>query len=149
MKIIRSFCLITVCLGTATLLHAQQAQDIKTEIAKPVQVNIPQAENKPSPQPVFTAQPGITLKPDAPATVNETPSPFKKDEKNKVTEPAKLTMKLVDENQNKKTLSAEDNKTLNGVSEKPKHLAAATANDAQAAKPLSLVAPAIVKPNEN
>ena len=88
MKIIRSFCLITVCLGTATMLHAQQAQDIKTEIAKPVASTVPPPGAKPALAADVVPAPAAAFREMPKAVVYEAPSPYKRDESQSKVAPA-------------------------------------------------------------
>ncbi|MBK6380909.1 MAG: hypothetical protein IPF72_14955 [Chitinophagaceae bacterium] len=77
MKIVKSLLLLAVSICTTTILFAQE---IKTEIAKPIEVKIPAANNKPSPQPELKPQPQVAATPaNAPAAA-ETPSPLTRKE---------------------------------------------------------------------
>jgi hypothetical protein len=148
MKIIKSILTAVVLLGTANAIHAQE-QQVKTEIAKPAEVTVPAPGSKPAMAPDLkvdtknnptfkqsAAQPALT----APTQVNNDVQ---------VTTPlVKPTVKLVDEKASTTaSLNAENLKTLNGTTERPKQ-AAALAND-QNMKPLQLAAPAVIKPKEN
>jgi hypothetical protein len=63
MKIIKTFSLVTISLFVSTLLHAQE---LKTEVGKPIEPKLTSADNRPSPAPV--------LKPDPKFNSNGQPS---------------------------------------------------------------------------
>jgi len=123
MKIIKSFFLLTVGFCATTILYAQE---LKPEIAKPVEIKIPPAavDNKPSPVPELKPQPGADPKETASSAVSDTPSPLKKDENVKPNENAKTVALTIEGNEATKNLTTEQLKTLNGVSERPKVTAA-------------------------
>ena len=79
MKIIQSFFLLTVGFCATTIVYAQE---LKPEIAKPIEVKILPAaiDTKPSPVSELKPQPGPDPKETASSAVAETPSPLKKDE---------------------------------------------------------------------
>ena len=83
MKLIQSFFLISICLGTTNLLHAQE---IKASLTKPAETKVPPVVVTASPQPDFIPQPGSVVTPTQPASAagNTAPSPFNKDEAGKV-----------------------------------------------------------------
>ncbi|MBK8493561.1 MAG: hypothetical protein IPL50_00160 [Chitinophagaceae bacterium] len=119
MKIIQSFFLLTVGFCATTIVYAQE---LKPEIAKPIEVKILPAaiDTKPSPVSELKPQPGPDPKETASSAVAETPSPLKKDENIKPNENAKTVALTIEGNEATKNLTAEQLKTLNGVSEMPK-----------------------------
>lgn len=118
MKIIQSFLLLTVGFCATTVVYAQE---LKPEIAKPVEIKIAPAaaDNKPSSLPELKPQPGADSKETASSAVGETASPLKKDENVKPNENAKTVALTIEGNETTKNLTAEQLKTLNGVSERP------------------------------
>jgi hypothetical protein len=94
MKIIKSLNLIIVCLCTTTVLHAQE---IKTEIAKPVEVKATTQGgriNTPSPQPELKPQPQVAaISTDAPPAA-EAPSPLTRREEAKPAVKEKTEVKI-------------------------------------------------------
>jgi len=146
MKIIQSFSLITVGLFATTL---SLAQEIKTEVLKPAEIKTPPAAgNKPSPVPELKSQAGITPK-QASVAVLETPSPLKKNENNKLVEESKTEILVRDPKVATNKLSAENLKTLNGTTERPKQLIATPASDTLNAMLQPVSKPVIAKTPAN
>lgn len=117
MKIVKSFTAILVCICSSALLHAQE---IKTEIAKPVEAKTAATDaNKPSPQPVFKPQPQVAAAAtDAPAAA-ETPSPLTRKEEAKPAGRDKPQVKLVSENDVVTPGGEEGRKIMAGNTTKP------------------------------
>lgn len=133
MKIIKSFLFITASLCVTTLIHAQ---DIKAEIAKPIESTVPAPGSKPAATANVTPQPKMIELRKSENAVQETPSPYKV--KND-TNPAA-------------SLSAENAKILAGKAERPKLTAPVAALDApNVVKPQILVpsAPVVLKQEDH
>ena len=77
MKIIKTFCLVTLSLCSTILLHAQE--EVTGKIVKPVELKTPAPmNNKPLLAPDFVPQPSIAFTKEATeVTPSKTPSPFK------------------------------------------------------------------------
>ena len=69
MKIIKTFCLVTISLCVTTLLHAQE---LKTEVGKPIEPKLTSADNRPSPAPVLIPDAKSELKTTEAANVSST-----------------------------------------------------------------------------
>ncbi|MBK9483711.1 MAG: hypothetical protein IPO01_00295 [Chitinophagaceae bacterium] len=116
MKIVKSLLLLAVSICTTTILFAQE---IKTEIAKPIEVKIPAANNKPSPQPELKPQPQVAATPaNAPAAA-ETPSPLTRKEDAKPVEKEKLEVKTLNKNDIATPGGEEGRKIMEGKSTQP------------------------------
>ena len=126
MKIIKSFLFITASLCVTTLVHAQ---DIKAEIAKPIESTVPAPGSRPAATPDLISQPKMIELRKRENAVQETPSPYNKVKND--TNPAA-------------SLSAENAKILAGKAERPKQTTPVAALDAPNVKPQILVAPAPV-----
>lgn len=126
MKIIKSFLFITASLCVTTLVHAQ---DIKAEIAKPIESTVPAPGSRPAATPELMPQPKMIELKKRENAVQETPSPYNKVKND--TNPAA-------------SLSAENAKILAGKAERPKQTTPVAALDAPNVKPQILVAPAPV-----
>jgi hypothetical protein len=111
MKIIKSFLLVAVMLFATNLLHAQEA---KAEVGKPIEPKQSTADNRPSP----VLKPQDAVVPSAPAKVAEIPSP--KEEPKSAGELPKPVVKTIETNPAIKTLTAENLRTLEGKTDKPK-----------------------------
>ena len=99
-----------------TILYAQE---IKTEIAKPIEVKIPAANNKTSPQPELKPQPQVAATPaNAPAAA-ETPSPLTRKEDAKPVEKEKLEAKTFNNNDIATPGGEEGRKIMEGKSTQP------------------------------
>ena len=135
MKIVQSFAAILVCISSSTLLHAQE---IKTEIAKPLEVKIPSTDaNKPSPQPVFKPQPQVAAT-EAPAAAAETPSPLTRKEDAKPADKEKMEVKIVSENDIVTPGGEEGRKVMAGKTTRPKDpIYSPSTADAKPAPPVS------------
>jgi hypothetical protein len=134
MKIIKSLLLLTIGFCTTSILYAQ---DVKAEIGKPIELK------QPSPAPVLKPQNAVA--PTETAIVNEAPSPFKKDEiKNKPDEPKQIN-KTIDDGTAINPTGADNAKTGNGKTDKPKQIALMPNSNDQSARPLPTTKPAILK----
>lgn len=69
MKIIKTFSLVTISLCVTTLLHAQE---LKTEVGKPIEPKLTSADNRPSPAPVLIPDAKSELKTTEAANVSST-----------------------------------------------------------------------------
>lgn len=145
MKIIKSFLLVAAGLFANILL---QAQELKTETAKPVASAVP----PPGSKPVLAAD----MKPDAknmPLKKSEdaapaaTPSALTRSENIKAPQEKPKLILSDDKEVTTRSLSADEMKTLNGTFERPKP-ADRPSND-QNAKPLPIAKPAVVKEQQN
>jgi len=119
MKIIKSLTVFIICLCSSTLLHAQE---VKTEIAKPIEAKTAATDaSKPSPQPVFKPQPQVAAAAtDAPAAV-ETPSPLTRKEDAKQPEGKdKLEAKTLNANDIATPGGEEGKKIMAGKTTRPK-----------------------------
>lgn len=56
MKIIKTFSLVTISLCVTTLLHAQE---LKSEVGKPIEPKLTSTDNRPSPAPVLKPDPNF------------------------------------------------------------------------------------------
>ena len=132
MKIIKTFCLVTLSLCSTILLHAQE--EVTGKIVKPVELKTPAPmNNKPLLAPDVKPQPAIAFtKEETGVTPSKTPSPFNKDENIKTAEAAKPI------------LTAEEAKILAGKSERPKPLETVPVVNEET-KPQIIVAPAVLK----
>ena len=121
MTIIKSFTPFIIFLSASTSLHAQE---IKAEVAKPVERKIPAAQAPvPSPMPVVKPMDGIVnqeISPDA----AKTPLPAAKDETKKPGADAKTVALTLDPAAATKKLTGEQVKVLNGNKETPAPAAA-------------------------
>ena len=117
MKIIRSVLLLTVGFCATTIVFAQE---IKTEIAKPIEVKIPAVANdKPSPQPTLKPQPQVAaIATDAPAAA-VAPSPLTQKEDAKPVEKEKLEAKTFNNNDIATPGGEEGRKIMEGKSTQP------------------------------
>ena len=136
MKIIKSFCLVSIGLCATVLLHAQDIKNIKAEIAKPAESTVPPPGSKPAATPDLISQPKMIELRKSENAVQETPSPYNKVKSNDK-DPAT-------------SLSAENAKILAGKGERPKQTTPMAASDAQNVKPPILLAPVpVVLKQEN
>jgi hypothetical protein len=108
MKIIKSFFLLTVGFCATTIVYAQE---LKPEIAKPLEAKIPAAaNNRPSPQP--------ELKPQLQAAP-EVPSPLTRKEEAKPAVNEKLEAKTVNKNEIATPGGEEGKKIMAGNTTRP------------------------------
>lgn len=126
MKIIKSIATLIVCLCTTTFLHAQE---LKTEVARPVEIKIPaSANNKPSPQPELKPQPQVAaVATEAPAAA-EAPSPLTRKEDAKPEEKDKPEAKVISPTAIATPGGEAGRKTMEGKSEAPKRSTTTTPN---------------------
>lgn len=116
MKIIKLFLLVAISLCTTVLLHAQ---NIKTEIAKPVEIKQQTtAEKSDSPMPELKHLPGFGKEIGATAKA-EISAPLKQHEYKELGEDIKPVALTVDVNQRTKNLTPQQLNTQNGKAEKP------------------------------
>lgn len=118
MKIIKSVSALTVFVCTTVLLHAQE---LKTEVAKPVEINIPaNANNKPSPQPQLKPQPQVAATATEVPAAEAAPSPLTRKEDAQPVEKEKPEIKTL----NKKDIvisgGEEGRKKMTGNTTRPK-----------------------------
>ena len=143
MKIIKSFLLLTIALGTTTLLHAQ---NLKPELVKETDVKLPPpatTDKKTLPVPELKPMNGVTPKEAPVVATTQAPSPLKTAENKNQPEDLKVVALTKEANDPKNNLTAEQLKTLNGIAEKPKQTAApASSLTPQSIKPAMLIAPA-------
>lgn len=140
MKIIKPLLLLTICICTTTILSAQE---LKPEPAKPVAIKIPDDENKPSPE--FRQQPVTPPTKTISSVVAEKPSPREIDENLKPTENAKPVALTIDADAATKKLTAQQLKTSNGISERPKVPTVPPNTIDHNARPVTVTKPAVVK----
>ena len=133
MKIIKSFLFITASLCVTTLVHAQ---DIKAEIAKPIESTVPAPGSRPAANTDLIPQPKMIEFKKSENAVQETPSPY---------------TKVKNDTNPVASLSAENAKILAGTAERPKQTAPVAASDAPNLKPQTLLAPApvVLKPGDH
>ena len=117
MKIIKSLFLLTGGFCATTILYAQE---IQTEIAKPIEVKIPAVANdKHSPPPTLKMQPQVAaIATDAPAAA-AAPSPLTRKEDAKPVEKEKLEAKTFNNNDIATPGGEEGRKIMEGKSTKP------------------------------
>jgi len=118
MNLIRSISTLLVCLSTPALLNAQE---LKPEIAKPLEIKVTPAavDNRPSLVPEFKPQP-LAEKETKPAVDTGTPPATAKDESLEQGANVKAEAKTIDADATRKKLTAEQLKTFNGTSARPK-----------------------------
>lgn len=117
MKIIKLIPAFTICLCSAGLLHAQE---VKTDIAKPVEVKTSaNASDKASAQSTFKPQPQVAAS-DAPAAVAETPSPLTRKEDTKPVAKEKTEVKTLSANDVVIPGGEEGRKIMAGNTTRPK-----------------------------
>lgn len=93
MKIIKTFTLTIICLCATTFLNAQE---LKAEKVKPVEVKIPAtANNRPSPQPELKPQPQVAATATEAPAAAEVPSPLTRKDDAKPEEKDKLEAKVL------------------------------------------------------
>ncbi len=123
MKIIKSLLLLTVGFCTTTIL---QAQELKAEIAKPMEIKTPAAaNNKPSPKPQLKPQPQVATEALADT---EAPSPSTRKEDAKPELKDKPEVKILTPKAIPTPGGEKGRKTLAGNSEGEKSLGPTTPN---------------------
>jgi hypothetical protein len=143
MKIIKSFCLVTVCLSSTALL---QAQNLTAKTATPPESTIPAPGGKPAVAPDLQPASIITPKAMTMDVNQKTPSPVNMDDNKKTPEKENITLKTVDADAPTNQLTAEQINTLNGKATLPKQSAIAPGTPGtDNAKPLPLAKPVLVK----
>ncbi len=116
MKIVKSLLLLAVSICTTTIICAQE---VKTEIAKPIEVKIPAANNKTSPQPELKPQPQVAATPTNAPAASEAPSPLTRKEDAKPVEKEKLEAKILNKNDIATPGGEEGRKIMEGKSSQP------------------------------
>lgn len=118
MKSIKSFPVLLVCLGAAMLSHAQE---IKTDIAKPVEVKASaNASDKATPHSTFKPQPQVAATATEAPAAAETPSPSARKEDVKPPVKEKTEVKIVSENNVVIPGGEEGRKIMAGKTTRPK-----------------------------
>lgn len=142
MKIIKPFFLLTVGFCATTIVYAQ---DLKPEIAKPLEIKVttPTVDNKQSPVPEFKPLPVAAVKEIKPVSVAETPQADSNDESLEPAAIVKAEAKTIDADAAREKLTPEQLKTYNGNSARPKEQSAMP-NTAD-----SPIRPALPKPAVN
>jgi hypothetical protein len=134
MKIIKSLLLVSISLGTAIALHAQQPEEKTVKPLPAALTKSPAADLKSAPIPVTNE-----LKADA---VPAAPSPFTRED-NKLPTQENITLKTVDGKAASNQLTPEQINTLNGRATLPNQ--SAIAPGTENVKPLPLQKPVLVK----